>query len=215
METKKVYSAINKVQAALAQSGISKDRKNQQQGYAFRGIDDVYGAVSSLLAQHGLVILPTYEDRTVVERETKNGGQLSYVTVKGVFTLVSSEDGSTATVTTYGEAMDSGDKATNKAMSAAYKYACLQAFCIPTEGDNDADAHSHEVAAKSPKNTVETPANNQVAGIQPQQLAELAALSLAADMNVKIEAALKKAGVDSIEKLNTEQAAKLLNWLKK
>jgi hypothetical protein len=45
----------------------------------------------------------------------------------------------------YGEAMDSGDKATNKAMSAAYKYACMQAFSIPTEGDNDADAHTHEV----------------------------------------------------------------------
>lgn len=209
METKKVYSAINKVQAALAQSGISKDRKNQSQGYSFRGIDDVYGAVSSLLAQHGLVILPTYEDRTVVERETKSGGQLFYVTVKGVFTLVSSEDGSTATVTTYGEAMDSGDKATNKAMSAAYKYACLQAFCIPTEGDNDADAHSHEVAVKSLKNTVETP----TMGIQPQQLAELAALSMAADMHVKIDAALKKMNLDSIEKLNTEQAAKLIKWL--
>ena len=51
-------------------------------------------------------------------------------------------------VTTYGEAMDSGDKATNKAMSAAYKYAAMQAFCIPTEGDNDADATTHEVAAE-------------------------------------------------------------------
>ena len=40
---------------------------------------------------------------------------------------------------TYGEAMDSADKSTNKAMSAAYKYMCLQVFCIPTEGDNDAD----------------------------------------------------------------------------
>src|SRR5690606_19364534 len=45
-----------------------------------------------------------------------------------------------------GEAMDSADKATNKAMSAAYKYAAFQTFCIPTEGDNDADATTHEVA---------------------------------------------------------------------
>ena len=44
--------------------------------------------------------------------------------------------------------MDSGDKATNKAMSAAFKYAAFQAFCIPTEGDNDADAHTPEVAPK-------------------------------------------------------------------
>ncbi|MNY54686.1 hypothetical protein D3C86_1905820 [compost metagenome] len=43
--------------------------------------------------------------------------------------------------------MDSGDKATNKAMSAAYKYAAFQAFCIPTEGDNDADGQTHQVAS--------------------------------------------------------------------
>lgn len=53
------------------------------------------------------------------------------------------------------------------------------------------------------------------AGITPEQLSELAALSLAAEMHVKIDAALKKVGLDNIEKLNTEQAAKLLTWLKK
>jgi hypothetical protein len=41
--------------------------------------------------------------------------------------------------------MDSGDKATNKAMSAAYKYACFQAFSIPTEAKEDADYQTHEV----------------------------------------------------------------------
>ncbi len=30
-------------------------------------------------------------------------------------------------------------------MAAGLKYACVQAFCIPTEGDNDADATTHEV----------------------------------------------------------------------
>ena len=48
--------------------------------------------------------------------------------------------------------MDSGDKATNKAMSAAYKYAAMQAFAIPTEGDNDADSTTHEVIA-APRTT--------------------------------------------------------------
>lgn len=45
--------------------------------------------------------------------------------------------------------MDSGDKATNKAMSAAYKYAAFQAFAIPTEGDNDADGSTHEIKSAS------------------------------------------------------------------
>lgn len=143
----KVYQSINAVQADLSREGISKSRKNDQQGYKFRGIDEVYNALSPLLAKHALCILPRCTERTVVERVNAKGTALFYVTVCVEFDFVSAEDGSKHTVTTYGEAMDSGDKATNKAMSAAYKYACMQAFSIPTEGDNDADATTHEVNA--------------------------------------------------------------------
>lgn len=142
----KVYYAINAVQAALAQTGITKDRKNQQQGYSFRGIDDVYNTLSPLLAKHGLCILPRILSRECIERQSIKGSAIFYVTVEAEFDFVSAEDGSKHTVRTFGEAMDSADKATNKAMSAAYKYAAFQAFAIPTEGDNDADAHHHEVA---------------------------------------------------------------------
>ncbi len=142
----KVYQAINKVQSAMSQTGISKDRKNAQQGYSFRGIDDVYNALAPLLSQHGLCILPRVLSRECVERTSAKGGVLFYVTVEAEFDFVCAEDGSKHTVKTYGEAMDSGDKATNKAMSAAYKYAAFQAFSIPTEGDNDADAVTHQVA---------------------------------------------------------------------
>lgn len=148
----KVYEAINKVQRALAVEGISKSRNNSQQGYSFRGIDDIYNVVSPLLGQHGLCILPRVMSRECVERTTQKGGALFYVTCAVEFDFVASEDGSKHTVTTYGEAMDSADKATNKAMSAAYKYAVMQAFAIPTEGDNDADAHTPEVAARNPAN---------------------------------------------------------------
>lgn len=143
-----VYKAINAVQAELAKEGISKDRRNDQQGYKFRGIDDVYNALAPLLAKHGLCILPRVISREVVERVNKKETVLFYVTVGVEFDFVCAEDGSKHTITTYGEAMDSGDKATNKAMSAAYKYACMQAFSIPTEGDNDADAQTHEVAPR-------------------------------------------------------------------
>lgn len=152
----KVYEAIAAVTAEMAKDGISKDRKNQQQGYQFRGIDDVYNALSPMLARHHLCILPRILSRELVERQTLKGGVLFYVTVEAEFDFVSAEDGSKHTVKTYGEAMDSADKATNKAMSAAYKYAAMQAFCIPTEGDNDADAHSHDVA---PRNASTKPAS--------------------------------------------------------
>lgn len=146
----KVYQAINAVQRALCTEGVSKARKNSQQGYNFRGIDDIYNAVSPLLGQHGLCILPRVLTRECVERQTKSGGALFYVACEVEFDFVAAEDGSRHTVKTYGEAMDSADKATNKAMSAAYKYAVMQAFAIPTEGDNDADASSHDVAPAAP-----------------------------------------------------------------
>jgi hypothetical protein len=135
-----VYTAIAEVMGKLAKTGISKDRKNEQQGYKFRGIDDVYNALSSLLAESKLVILPRVLNRSVTERVTQKGGVLFYVVCEVDFDFVSAVDGSKHTVHVIGEAMDSGDKATNKSMSAAYKYACMEVFCIPTEGDNDADA---------------------------------------------------------------------------
>lgn len=145
----KVYAAINAIQKELNKTGITKGHKNAQQGYQFRGIDDVYNALSPLLAEHGLCILPRVLARTMVERKSNSGGALFSVCVEAEFDFVATEDGSKHTVKTFGEAMDSGDKATNKALSAAYKYACIQAFAIPTEGENDADATTHEVAAKN------------------------------------------------------------------
>ena len=143
----KVYHAINAVQHSLSKIGIAKDSKNTIQNFNFRGIDAVYNALSPLLAEHRLCILPRMISRICEERVNAKGTALFYVTVEAEFDLVSAEDGSKHTVKTFGEAMDSGDKATNKAMSAAYKYACFQAFAIPTEGDNDADAQTHEVKA--------------------------------------------------------------------
>ena len=140
-----VYTAIAAVTAQMSKEGIAKDSKNQQQGYSFRGIDAIYNALSPMLAANKLCILPRIVSREITERVNNKGTALFYVTVEAEFDFVSAEDGSKHVVKTFGEAMDSGDKATNKAMSAAYKYAAMQTFCIPTEGDNDADATTHEV----------------------------------------------------------------------
>ena len=140
MDNLEIYKAVAKITGELAKQGISKDRKNAQQGYAFRGIDDIYNTLSKLLAEHGLCIFPYCEYRETTERTTQKGGVIFYTTVKMKYKLISAIDGSSVECCTVGEAMDSADKSTNKAMSAAYKYLCLQIFCIPTEGDNDADA---------------------------------------------------------------------------
>lgn len=167
-----VYKAINKVQAELALVGLAKDKRNAMQGYNFRGIDDVYNVLSPLLAKHGLCILPRVLSREVSTHITPKGGTLFYVAVEVEFDFVASEDGSKHVVKTFGEAMDSGDKATNKAMSAAYKYAAFQAFAIPTEGDNDADAHTHEIAPRQQR----APSPAQPAKLNAKQIEHITSL---------------------------------------
>ena len=145
----KVYAAISKVAAAMASEGVAKTRTNEHQRYKFRGIDEVMNALARPLVDAGLVVLPRIVRRECEERESKDGKRLNLVTVEAEYDFVAVEDGSRHTVRTFGEASDSSDKATNKAMSAAYKYALFETFCIPTEGDNDADATTHEIAPRA------------------------------------------------------------------
>jgi len=131
---------------------ISKNQRNDQQRYMFRGIDDVYKAVQPALIANGIIVSPTVRDITREERATKSGGVLINTSCTVDFCFHAAFDGSSITVTTVGEAMDSGDKSTNKAMSAAYKYALFQTLCIPTEGGCiDSEKDTHEVAAAKPK----------------------------------------------------------------
>lgn len=160
-----VFTAINTIQKKLAEKGIDKAHYNDQQKYNFRGIDDVYNALANLLAENGLCIIPYVVNRTCEAKTTKTGGNLFFTTVEVEYTLISSRDGSQIKCKTFGEAMDSGDKSTNKAMSTAYKYMCFQVFCIPTEGDNDSDNNSYDLSAELPealKNAI-LQANNQQA----------------------------------------------------
>lgn len=156
-----IYAAIAAVSAALARDGISKDRKNQQQGYTFRGIDDIYKALAPLLAEHHVIILPHVEERIETVREAKSGGSIYSVALRVRYVLYCAADGSSVDAVVWGEAMDSGDKATNKALSASYKYMALMTFCIPVEGQDDADADtpppSKPAARAAPKQAAKAP----------------------------------------------------------
>lgn len=144
-------SEINKAMVAIAREiaaeGIGKTRKNTQQGYNFRGVDEVMNAFAPVLAKHGVVVVPEFSGWQMSERTSSKGGALFDVLVAGKFTFTH-EDGSSITAGPfYGEAMDSADKATNKAMAVAFKYAMFQTFCVPLEGvtGGDADETTHEV----------------------------------------------------------------------
>ena len=202
--TPHVYQAIAEIQGELAKVGIAKSRRNTQgSGYNFRGIDDVYAALSPLLSAHKLVVIPRVVQREVIERQSKNGGALFYVTVHAEFDFVSALDGTTHTAATFGEAMDSSDKATNKAMSAAYKYAAFMTFAIPTEGDNDADASSPEVAVREEPRRVEP--------ITDSQRDLIATLAPAAGKT--LQEICEAYRIESLKELTKSQAAKLIERL--
>lgn len=148
-----VHKAVVEVTKSLSAVGIGKDSRNQEQKFNYRGIDDVLNALSPLFAKHNLLITPNVLERTVIEGKTKSGGTLWKITVKVEYRVWSAEDGSSLVCTTYGEAMDSADKATNKAMSAAYKYLAIQLFAIPVEGTPDADAEHLEMKAGATRST--------------------------------------------------------------
>lgn len=139
-----VYRAISRVMDEIGRLGMGKDGYNQSQKFAFRGIDQVYEVLNPLMVKHGLMILPRYGAVQRDQYTTKSGGTMFSVSIPGEFDIVCAEDGSKHTVCIIGEGMDTGDKATNKAMSVAYKYAALQIFCIPVKGNDDPDAHSPE-----------------------------------------------------------------------
>lgn len=149
MSAPSVYAAINAITAELATSGIAKRHTNETDDYKYRSIDDVLDRLAPLLSKHRLCVLPRSLERVVSERSDDQRRLLLHVTLRVSFTLTSVDDGSSHIVEAYGEALDGGDKATAKAMSAAYKAAMIQTFCIPVCGAEDSDRTAHTLVAKT------------------------------------------------------------------
>ena len=151
--TPKIYAAICAVMEDVG--AVTKSKRNTQgAGFMYRGIDDVMNALNPAMAKHKIFTVPEVLEQTREERLSKAGGNLTYSFCKIKYTFYA-EDGSNVEAVVIGEAMDSGDKATNKSMSIAFKYACFQVFCIPTEEmiDPDAETHSPSPVAKQTKPT--------------------------------------------------------------
>jgi len=149
MAAPSVYGAITAITAELATAGIPKNRTNEADQYRYRSIDDVLNRLAPLLAKHRLCVLPRVLEHHTAERLGDNLQLLMSITVRVAFALVSADDGSSHIAEAYGEALDPGDKATAKAMSAAYKSAMLQTFCIPVGDTEDPDAASHRLSSRT------------------------------------------------------------------
>lgn len=136
-----IYGAIAAIMRET--KAIAKGEKNEQQGFMFRGIDAVMNELHDLFANNGVFILPEVLDYNVTEKVTGRGTILYYTRAKVKYHFIA-EDASEVFSINVGEAIDSGDKGMNKAMSIALKYALMQMLLIPTKESKDPDTISVE-----------------------------------------------------------------------
>lgn len=151
-----IFEAINKVMEDVGP--IDKLKTNQQQGFKFRGIDDVMNTLSPLLTKNGIFVVPEVLDMTREERHTAKGATLIYSILKIKHTFYS-VDGTSVSTIVIGEGMDSGDKASNKAMAIGLKYSFVQIFCIATEDLPDPDGDSPDLGKKIQQQSGKPPAS--------------------------------------------------------
>lgn len=148
-EPPSVLAAIVAVNKAIAAQGIAKADENESQGFMFRGVDAVYDAVAGPMAEHGLFSTSDVLAVERAQRQFKNSsGTVVYLTVRYTFWCAS--DGSSVSTTVAAEAMDSGDKATAKAMSVAHRTALLQLSTAPVN-PAEPDAETYQVEAFASK----------------------------------------------------------------
>ena len=185
---KNIYQTIAAVMEDVG--AIGKNSKNDQQKFMYRGIDAVMNALNPAFIKHRLFVVPEVLEQVREERRTSKGGMLLYSICKIKYTFFA-EDGSSIDATVIGEGMDSGDKATNKAMSIAFKYACFQVFCIPTEEMKDPDAETPPESEKVPQLATEV--------MQKIFLKECQRIGKAP------ESILKAIGVNSLDHLTVER----------
>lgn len=125
---------------------VGKDQKNTGQGWKFRGIDQFINALHPILNKHGVGILPTVvqhsEPKFITNEKNGKTSKNTQITIKYTFFA---EDGSSVDVVMPAEGVDPGDKGTNKALSAALKYALIQTFCVPTQDMAEADLENASV----------------------------------------------------------------------
>lgn len=141
MEKLTVVQALNEVMKSVG--AIAKTDRNQAQGFNFRGIDSVVNAVSPALQKFGVIVTPDVLDYQYTTVEIgRNRTAMGHVRVQVAYTF-HGPSGDSIVSTVAAEAMDSGDKASAKAMSVAFRTALLQTLCLPTD-EVDPDASSYE-----------------------------------------------------------------------
>ena len=138
-----VYQALNAVMRDV--QAVRKGDRNTHGGFNFRGIDAVTNAVGPALREHGVIVVPNVLDAQYdVVHVGKQQTIMSRVVLRIEWKWYGPE-GDFITCVTQGEAFDSGDKATAKAHSVAFRTAMLQTLALPTD-EKDPDVDTYERA---------------------------------------------------------------------
>ena len=175
-------------------------------GYKAVSERDVIDAVKPLEAVYGVFSYPA--SRTVIKdellenaREYK-GEQIKtiskFMRIETVYRFVNVDKPEEfIEITSYGDGIDTGDKATGKAMTYADKYALMKAYKISTGDDPDATKSADEgykvIQSDEPKITHK----------QAEYLGRL--------YQNDINETLKRMGVDDVTQLTMKQASELIN----
>ena len=130
---------------------VRKSERNSQQGFMFRGIDNVINAVGPALRKHGVIVVPDAQDCHIEAFQTAKGATMYRALVKVLYTFYGPE-GDYLVARVVGEASDSLDKATSKSMSVAFRTALLQTLALPTD-EPDPDSFNPPAMVKGEPTT--------------------------------------------------------------
>lgn len=206
-----IYSAICGVMEDVGYVG--KDSKNQQQGFKYRSIDAVMNALNPAMIKNKIFCVPEVLEQTREERTTARGSNLIYSICRMRYRFFA-VDGSYVDAVVVGEGMDSGDKATNKAMAIAFKYACFQTFCIPTESlMDDPDVAIPEQNSKNTKNAAKESSQKGTDDAKKQLREELSQELVRTGYTW--QSVCKTYKIDSAEELTQLQLKDCINKMKK
>lgn len=216
-----VLIASSEIQKFFAATGVAKDSFNREQKWNFRSIDAIMSAVSAQCAKHSLIFKPSkIADLRSEQRVSKSGSVSQLATVIAVYEVISAIDGTRETIEVVGSMMDSGDKASAKAMSMAFKYAAIQYFCIPVVGMPDGDFDSpdygerYEAPAPSKPAEPEPVKEERRATFDDLVMAIIAAAKRCGKTKKEVEdATAKTAKVASIGEISEQRLASAIAWV--
>lgn len=224
MQKMTIYEALSAASTLIAAKGVGKTGKynDGKASWSFREYDKIMLAVTSAMNETGLSIVPFVESEILEERvrKTSYGDNIRYYARVRVRYTVYASDGSHVESVMIGEGLDSGDKAINKALTAAHKYLCMQLFSIPVEGAPE-NEHTVPDAPAAPKKSAtresasqakKKPVEDEDPGLTVDQFKT--AVAETGFIYEVIEQFLTRRGGEGIAQRNDLGRANVLAWAK-